>query len=256
MIAVPVRAASGVLSRRAAGPRAVLATPGGYLAVLALWLPTALWLDATQPRMAQNLVGVVTWCFLFAALAAATTVERRQVVIAVVVATCFEVAFAIVWGLYTYRFDNLPPYVPPGHGLIYLAALRLALIGPIRRHARRAALVVAAVAAAWSLGGLLLPSHPDVAGATLLPWLLWCLLRSPRAGVYVGAFVATTVLELLGTSLGNWTWADVAPGTWAGQGNPPSAIAGGYCLLDWVVLRLSAAVGAGSAVAPPAAERA
>jgi len=232
-------------------PLAVLASPAGYLAVLAVWLPAALWIDATQPRTAQNLVGVVTWCLLAAALLHANGVERRQVVIAVVVATCFEVVFAIVWGLYTYRFDNLPPYVPPGHGLVYLAALRLALLAPIRLHVRRAALVVAAVASAWSLGGVLLPSNPDVAGATLLPWLLWCLLRSPRAGVYVGAFVATTVLELLGTSFGNWVWADVAPGTWAGQGNPPSAIAGGYCLLDWVVLRLAGALGAGPAVAPP-----
>ncbi len=236
---------------------AVLSTPVGYLSVLAVWLPSALWLDATQPRAVQNLVGVVTWCLLVAALVAATTVERRQVAIAVVVATCFEVAFAIVWGLYTYRFHYLPPYVPPGHGLIYLAALRFARLGPVRRHGRHAALVVAAVASAWSLGGVLLPARPDVVGATLLPWLLWCLLRSPRAGVYVGAFVATTVLELLGTSLGNWTWAAVAPGTWAGQGNPPSAIAGGYCLLDWVVLRLAGAVGAEhQTVAPPALERA
>jgi hypothetical protein len=53
------------------------------------------------------------------------------------------------------------------------------------------------------------------------------------------------VLELLGTSFGNWTWADVAPGTWAGQGNPPSAIAGGYCLLDWIVLRIAGLLGAG-----------
>ena len=225
--------------------RTVLGTPIGFLAVLGAWLPTALWLDATQPRAAQTLIGVVTWCLLAAALAAASTVERRQVAIAVVVATGFEVLFAIVWGLYRYRFDNLPLYVPPGHGLIYLAALRIGLLGAVRRHARSAALVVAAVASAWSIGGLLLPANPDVAGATLLPWLLWCLLRSPRAGVYVGAFLATTVLELLGTSFGNWTWADVAPGTWAGQGNPPSAIAGGYCLLDWIVLRIAGLLGAG-----------
>jgi hypothetical protein len=189
--------------------RTVLGTPIGFLAVLGAWLPTALWLDATQPRAAQTPIGVVTW------------------------------------GLYRYRFDNLPLYVPPGHGLIYLAALRIGLLGAVRRHARSAALVVAAVASAWSIGGLLLPANPDVAGATLLPWLLWCLLRSRRAGVYVGAFLATTVLELLGTSFGNWTWADVAPGTWAGQGNPPSAIAGGYCLLDWIVLRIAGLLGAG-----------
>jgi len=232
---------------------AVLATPVGYLAALAAWLPTALWLDATQPRAVQNLVGLVTWLFLAVAMLAATSVERRQVAIAVVVATCLEVVFSIVWGLYVYRFDNLPPYVPPGHGLVYLAALRIALFGPLRRFARQAAIAVAVIASAWGLGGLVLPDEPDIVGATLLPWLLWCLLRMPRAGVYVGAFLVTTVLELLGTSFGNWTWADVAPGTWAGQGNPPSAIAGGYCLLDWIVLRLAGLVAGEHRATAPAA---
>ena len=252
-----------MILRRATRP---LGTRLGFLAVLAVYLPAALAVDARGPHRAQYAVAALTWILLGAALVAATAIERRQVVLAVVVATCFEVAFAIVWGLYRYRYDNLPMYVPPGHGLIYLSALRLSGTRPIAARPWRAARLVAVVASAWVVGGLVLADRPDVAGAILLPWLLFCLLRTPRAPVYVGAFVATTVLELLGTGLGNWRWAELAPGTPIGVGNPPSAIAGGYCLLDAIVLALaglrlpwrrpSLAPGARAAAAPPLPDQA
>ncbi len=220
-------------------PLAALASPTVYLTALGIYLPLALYADAVGPRPAQWIVAALTWAFLAVAMASASLPERRQVAIAVVVATGFEVAFAIVWGLYRYRYDNLPLYVPPGHGLIYLAALRIGATRLVVDHVSAASRLVAVVAATWVVAGLTLPAHADVAGASLLPWLLFCLLRTPRRNVYVGAFVATTILEILGTSFGNWRWADVAPGTIAGVGNPPSAIAGGYCLLDAIVLWLA-----------------
>jgi hypothetical protein len=60
--------------------------------------------------------------------------------------------------------------------------------------------------------------------------------------VYAGAFVATTILEIAGTQFGNWRWADSVPGIGLSQGNPPSAIAAGYCLLDAIVLFVSGRV--------------
>ena len=57
----------------------------------------------------------------------------------------------------------------------------------------------------------MLGDRPDVAGAMLLPILLWCLLARPRARVYAGAFVATATLEILGTQFGNWQWQDRCP---------------------------------------------
>ena len=33
-----------------------------------------------------------------------------------------------MWGLYGYRLDNLPAFVPPGHGLVYLGGLSLATL--------------------------------------------------------------------------------------------------------------------------------
>ena len=42
------------------------------------------------------------------------------------VATCAEVVGSIIWGVYTYRLENLPSFVPPCHGLVYLAGASLA----------------------------------------------------------------------------------------------------------------------------------
>ena len=54
----------------------------------------------------------------------------------VVVATVLECVGSLIWGAYTYRLSNLPLYVPAGHGLFYLSALRAASIsvsGPVAR---------------------------------------------------------------------------------------------------------------------------
>ncbi len=94
--------------------RNVLASRGGYILIMALWIPSALYADATFDRWAQDVVSLVTWALLAAVFLAVDGHERRQLVVVVVVATLFEITFSIIWGLYVYRFENLPLYVPPG----------------------------------------------------------------------------------------------------------------------------------------------
>jgi hypothetical protein len=222
--------------------RNVLASRGGYILIMALWIPSALYADATFDRWAQDVVSLVTWALLAAVFLAVDGHERRQLVVVVVVATLFEITFSIIWGLYVYRFENLPLYVPPGHGLIYLLALRLAQFPRVRASRRLTSGIVTAAVCTWVAGALLLPDSPDLVGLCLVPALLYCLWRARRWHVYAGAFVATTVLEIVGTQFGNWRWADTVPGIGLSQGNPPSAIAAGYCLLDAIVLFLSSRV--------------
>jgi hypothetical protein len=216
----------------------VVASRGGYIGVMAVWVPSALIVDATFDRWAQSFVAVVTWLLLAIVFAAVGARERRQLVVVVIVATALEITFSIVWGLYVYRFDNLPLYVPPGHGLIYLLAVRLAELPALASSRLRTSGAVTIAVGAWVVGGLTLGDRPDIVGAALLPALLFCLWRARRFHVYAGAFVATSILEILGTGLGNWRWAGEVPGLGISQGNPPSAIAAGYCLLDAVVLYL------------------
>ena len=62
------------------------------------------------------------------------------------------------------------------------------------------------------------------------------VLRSPRWALFSAIFIATGELEIFGTSFGNWFWLPVAPWTHIASGNPPSVIAGGYCVIDASVL--------------------
>jgi hypothetical protein len=219
--------------------RNALTSRFGYIAIMAVWIPSALYADAHFDRWAQTAVSVITWLLLAAVFVAVDGHERRQLVVVVLVATAFEITFSIIWGLYVYRFENLPMYVPPGHGLIYLLALRISQIGPVHRSRVVTSGLVTVAVCSWVAWALVVPDHPDVVGLCLLPSLLYCLWFARRWHVYAGCFVATTILELVGTQFGNWRWADSVPGLGIPQGNPPSAIAAGYCLLDAIVLFLA-----------------
>ena len=107
--------------------------------------------------------------------------------------------------------------------------------------------VALALAAGWAISGLtwlpLLTGRVDVLGALCLPIFAWFILRSPRAGVFAAIFFCTSLLEIFGTSFGNWRWAATAPYLLFPSGNPPSVIAGGYCVIDGTVLLLAARLG-------------
>jgi hypothetical protein len=154
----------------------------------------------------------------------------------VVVATCFEVFGSLIWGVYRYRLHNIPLYVPPGHGLVYFFGLTAGATPIFQRYGRRAALVVLGLCSAWAIAGLtVLPlwtQRLDIQGALCLPVFAWFLLRSPRYALFAAIFIATTDLEIIGTLAGDWYWLPVAPLDHIPSANPPSAIAGGYCVID------------------------
>ena len=48
---------------------------------------------------------------------------KEQMIAAVIIAIIGEYLFSIVLGMYTYRLQNVPHYVPPGHAIVYVAVL-------------------------------------------------------------------------------------------------------------------------------------
>lgn len=213
---------------------------------LVLYWPVLLLADATiATRGQQHLLGLLTFAILFAAMRSSPRGERRQVCLLVVVATVAEVLLSVVWGLYRYRWGNVPLFVPPGHGLIFLFTLRAARSSLLAEHRRLVVRGAFIAGCAWVFAGLtVLPATTgrlDLVGIALLP-LFIVLLRSPSAGMVAAAFFLVSELELLGTSLGNWTWAEAAPVTGYPAGNPPALVSIGYCLLELAALRAAAAL--------------
>jgi hypothetical protein len=149
----------------------------------------------------------------------------------VLAATCVEYAASVGLGLYSYRLGNVPAFVPPGHGLVYLSAIAMGRSGAFARARRWLVPATLAVAGSWAVAGLAGPRH-DVLGAVLFLFLARFVLVGRAPLVYCGAFLITSYLELIGTGLGSWTWARHDPSGLIGMGNPPSVISGAYCFLD------------------------
>jgi hypothetical protein len=211
------------------------------LVVVAVWTVGALWLDQQLGRTGQLGLGVFTACVLAALLAFQPRSVRLQTLAVVGIATCGEVIGSIVWGVYTYRLENLPTFVPPGHGLMYLAGMSLATL--VAR--RPAALLAVAIVGAslWALLGLTVLPATDLSGAIGCTFLVLVLLKTRRT-VYAGVFVVVALLEIYGTALGTWTWHGVVPGLGIPQGNPPSGAASGYVVFDVLALALVGRLGA------------
>ena len=206
------------------------------LATVSVWTVSGLWLDSHVGASGQLALATLTACVLAALLVLQSPKVRFLALGVVVIATVGEVVGSLIWGLYGYRLDNLPAFVPPGHGLVYLAGVSVAALCANRQ---AVLLVVAsALAGAWGLAGLLVLPTSDVAGAIGCAFLLVVFART-RQPVYAGVFVVVALLELYGTALGTWTWEPTVPGLGLSQGNPPSGVASGYVVFDVLALSLT-----------------
>ena|GEM_PF-551080 len=212
---------------------------------VAAWIAIVLVADAVPgldrwEAARQVLFGVLTWGLLVLLLRRETPLIRVQTLAVVGLATAFEYTFSALLGAYTYRIGTVPLYVPPGHGLVYLAALAFARSPLVRARSRTLVTVTVIVGGAWAGWGLLRAPRPDLLGAAWFACLAGFLLWGRSRLLYVGAFAVVSYLELLGTRLGTWSWAATDPLLHRiGQGNPPSGAAGGYGWFDLYALLLA-----------------
>ena len=222
--------------------------PYAYHLAFAIYMPALLMADALVANERQQFVlGVVSAAMLALATRYARPGERRLVWLAVAVWAVVELFASRVWGIYVYRFDNVPLFVPFGHGMIYLFGLTAARTPFMATHGRAVRHVALALATTWATLGLsllpLITGRWDVAGAALLPAFAYGLRRSRSANFYAAVFFATAALEILGTALGTWNWVATQPLTQLPSGNPPSVVATAYCLFDFLLLRAAGRLG-------------
>jgi hypothetical protein len=180
-------------------------------------------------------LGILTWLVLLGACARLERAERRRVAALVAVATAGEILGSLILELYAYRHGGIPAFVPPGHGLVYLAGRRLARVD----RPRLLVAVALAFTFAWGAARMLTGAPPDAAGIVAAAGLTAVLLRSPQAGLFAAMVLVVDGLELYGTALGTWTWAATWPGLGLSIGNPPLGAALGYVGFDWVALRIA-----------------
>ena len=205
-----------------AGRRRAHRPQPGRFCVATLTITTlGLALDRYADLGLQFLLGVCTWGFLAIAFAYLTPMERAQTSVVVVVATMAEVIGSILWGIYEYRLGNLPLFVPgpwpvsstsPGCGSARRAG-RPPGPGPSAWRSRRSR---DGRSSAWSLAARTWP-------ARWAPRSWWCsCCAAGRRRSTPGSF-AVAYLEIYGTAIGTWTWAEQILGLGVPDGNPPAA---------------------------------
>jgi hypothetical protein len=217
---------------------------GVIVAVVLAWIPVVLLLDsgghAGASMAEQRWLGVGTWLLLIGLLAREPGRIRAQVAVVVAFATLIEYTFSYELHVYVYRLHDVPWYVPPGHGLVYLAALAIGRSVAVEQRERWLVPLTLAVAGGYAGWGLLLSGRRDVLGVLWFGCLVLFAVKARQPTVFVGAFVVVTYLELVGTGVGAWTWQARDPILHlVSMGNPPSGAAGGYGFFDAAALALA-----------------
>lgn len=206
---------------------------------MVVFFAALLGIDRYADERGQLMLALATWVVLLAASRPLDAERRAQVALVVVVASCTEVLGSVVWGVYEYRLGNLPLFVPPAHGLVYLTGLRLSQCAFVARRVHAFVGCVLAFALAWTIAGVTVLPRLDVAGVIGVATFAFFVVRGRAPAVYCGVFVAVAALEFYGTALGTWRWAEVVPGLGLPDGNPPSGVASGYVLFDVIAIALA-----------------
>ncbi len=208
-------------------------------AAIIAFLAVLLAVDTQVGAGLQLVLGGATWVALWLVCRSVPRLLWAQALVVVAVATCAEFVGSIVWGVYTYRLENLPSFVPPAHGLVYLAGASIAAAASNKLLRRRLVALALVLVVGWGIAGVTVLPREDVGGAIGAALLAIYLVRGRAPHVYAGVFLVVAWLELYGTAIGTWEWAPVIPGTEVTNGNPPSGVASGYVWFDIVALALA-----------------
>ena len=195
-------------------------------ALCAAALLVALALDRLDPLWGQLAAGLVLWTFAVHLIGGAKALGRQMLLWCMVWATAGELFCSLVWGLYTYRLGNIPHFVPPGHVLLFLIGCHLAS----RMSAGLANALTGAYVALTALGYWFFRDELSVLLFAVYALVYW---REPALRTLLATMYALALgVEVYGTSLGVWGWAERAPVLGLMTTNPPFAVAAFYCTLD------------------------
>ena len=195
------------------------------VAIYALTIGIGLFVSAEYAELPVNI-----WCIgLFLALFyKAERKERIEMLTVLAFATPMELFFSEVWLIYEYQRGMMPLFVPVGHWFLFDAGRRISQYLPIEKAMLSLLPFIPFVIYGVWTGG-------DTSGLILLILVLAFTKWGPQPALYATMAWAALLMELWGTYLTNWTWANDVPWTGLTVWNPPLLVGAFYCLGDLLV---------------------
>lgn len=189
--------------------------------------------DVALGAYGQPVASALVWLVFLLVWRSTPKPGRLALASVLAIATAAECFLSLAWGLYSYRLENVPMFVPPGHVILFFLGMRLAERVP-KSTEWIVPLAFAPIVAAFAWSGR------DTMGVVYFAFFLACLWISPSRRLYSTMFVLSLAMEIYGTWLGNWNWAAVVPWVGLTSFNPPLAAGAFYCVLDLIVVSIAA----------------
>ncbi|QOD62504.1 hypothetical protein H9I45_13105 [Polaribacter haliotis] len=158
---------------------------------------------------------------------------KEQMVSAVIIAIIGEYLFSILLGMYTYRLENVPHYVPLGHAIVYVAVLYFSKASSILKNKIKIEKFLTIFILIYASVFLIFKN--DVFGFVMTIATLLILRNKPRERLfYLAMYITVAYLEIIGTTYQCWWWPSTAWNVipFLPSHNPPSGISLFYFLLD------------------------
>ncbi|WP_166385874.1 hypothetical protein [Polaribacter sp. 11A2H] len=158
---------------------------------------------------------------------------REQLFYAVLLGFFGEYLFSVAMGMYTYRLENIPHYIPMGHALVYAGVLYFMKTAFTKKHDQKLEKILTIIIIIYAT--IFLVFKNDVFGFVMTAGTLLILIKKPRERLfYLTMYLAVAFLEIVGTTYQCWWWPTTAWGIFdfLPSHNPPTGISFFYFLLD------------------------
>jgi hypothetical protein len=207
------------------------------LALLWLFITYGLFLDGSyvysitdNAQLYANLSMLLVFPFVYWKVNKRT---KEHLIAGVLIGFFGEYLFSVALGMYSYRLENVPHYIPFGHALVYAGVLYFSKAASIIKNRKKVEVFLSIFIFIYASVFLIFKS--DVFGFVMTLATLLILRNKPRERLfYLTMYISVAYLEIVGTSFLCWEWPETAFDTFSflPSHNPPSGISLFYFLLD------------------------
>jgi hypothetical protein len=200
----------------------------------------ALWIDSVSFFYnyfdGRNLTNFLAITYFFSFFFSVQSYLRKLMFVMVFLSYIGELLFCKIVGMYHYRTDNIPLYVPFGHAIVYASGFILSEMAFFKTHDLKLKQIFLVL---FSLLFLCVGLFLNDVFSLLFGLLFFLLLKRKKwQNVYYFIAVCVIFIEMVGTFFKCWTWVPKTFGFISAANPPMGAVffyAGGDILLIKIV---------------------